>query len=156
MLGDQYQEYELTKSRINLYCENLADVEIELLRTAATMYMNAVPAKKFFPKIGELREIIQIIDRKDEDELSQAQEAWWYVENEIKRVGSYGLPFFDDEITINIVQEMGWERINTVGELEDHRKEFIEKYKKAVWDKKHDLKVKSAKELIGMNRKLLK
>ena len=85
----------------------------------------AVSTAKFLPTIGELREMHHAL--RHSGRLTWA-DAWGKVESEIRRVGSYGAPQFDDELTARVVRMMGWRTLCASEQPSIDRAQFRDMY----------------------------
>ncbi len=85
-----------------VYAKYLADIPVDDLRTVIAQ---AIATCKFPPSIAEIRDTWHNLQHADR--LTWA-EAWDAVQREIRRIGSYSTPRFDDPITAKVVEAMGW------------------------------------------------
>ena len=91
-----------TPQTVVVYAEMLQDIPIVELE----IVVNQVLAEsKFLPAIAELREMHRKLGNINK--ITWA-DAWELVQKEIRRVGSYQLPKFDDELTARVVKAIGW------------------------------------------------
>jgi len=78
-----YPRFELKKETIDVYAELLADIDAELLATAAKQITAEV---KFFPTVAEIRERVLAI-QAERDPIPDAVGAWDELMREVRRVG---------------------------------------------------------------------
>lgn len=114
----------LTEFVINAYWEGLKHLTDDQFISAVNWAINEYEYPKI-PQIAQLRKLFDI----DAKQISEKQA--YIVVNEIKRVGSYGKPIFDDPVTDITVKKMGWQRL--CGTLTDEKinwfvKEFSSLY----------------------------
>ena len=105
-----------------LWCELLRDIDGDTLKTAALQH---VSESKWFPMVSELRDAAAEIVSPDR---KTPVEAWGDVMRQIKRIGSYGIPKFDDDITADVVVDMGWQILCLSEDSTADRARFIQGY----------------------------
>jgi hypothetical protein len=104
ILGDVYPSYQLSSSAIEVYVRLLADIPGLVLEQAA---LDHISRSTFFPSIAELRSAaFSIIDASDP--VPTEYEAWSEVQAEIHRVGHCLPPQFENPITSQVVEQLGW------------------------------------------------
>lgn len=98
-----YPNSQATVETVAQYDRLLSDIPPADLQTVVDQ---AVAECKFLPTVAELRERWHTLAGG----LGQltAGDAWGRVKDEIRRVGSWGTPKFDDPITARVVRNMGW------------------------------------------------
>ncbi len=97
-----YPREQVEPSRLRMYCELLADLEIE---TAMAALRRVVAKSEWFPSVAAIRGecAIAALDAYPEPEL-----AWGEVLSEIRRVGMNREPAFANPHTAAAVDAMGW------------------------------------------------
>lgn len=111
-----------TPQTVVVYTEMLQDISLVELEVV----INQVLAEsKFLPTIAELREMHRKLGNVAK--LTWA-DAWELVQKEIRRVGSYQLPKFDDEVTARVVKSIGWRALCASEEPEIMRAQFRQMY----------------------------
>lgn len=105
-----------------LWCDLLKDLDIDVLKAAAIQH---VATSKWFPTISELRDgAFDIMNPRQQT----AMEAWGEVVRQIRNVGSWGKPKFEDPITGRLVSDIGWINLCHSEMLAADRARFIEAY----------------------------
>jgi len=107
---------------IAVYMRLLKDIPVEDLQTIVDQ---AIATCKFMPTVAELRDIhhgLRHIDR-----LSWT-EGWDTVQSEMRRIGSYGVPKFDDDLTARVVHAMGWKTLCASENAAIDRAQFRDMY----------------------------
>lgn len=105
-----------------VYVKYLADIPVEDLQT---IIGQAIATCKFPPTVAEIRDTwhgLHNIGR-----LTYV-EAWDMVQKEIRRVGSYSKPRFEDAITAQVVSSMGWRELCMSEEPQICRAQFRDMY----------------------------
>ena len=105
-----------------VYAKYLADIPVDDLRTVIAQ---AIATCKFPPTIAEIRDTwhnLQNVGR-----LTWA-DAWDAVQREIRRIGSYSQPRFDDELTERTVKAMGWKALCASDNPGTDRAQFRDMY----------------------------
>lgn len=102
-LFSAYPHTQATVQTIAVYDRLLSDIPSADLQTVVDQ---AIAECKFLPTVAELRERYHALTRT----LGQltATDAWGQVKEEIRRVGSWGLPKFTDPTVAHVVKRMGW------------------------------------------------
>jgi hypothetical protein len=117
-----YPNTEVTKHTTAMYVRLLQDISPADLQTVVDQ---AVATCKFMPTIAELRDMyhgLQHVGR-----LTYV-EAWDMVQKEIRRIGSYSKPRFEDAITAQVVASMGWRELCMSETPEITRAQFRDMY----------------------------
>lgn len=92
-----------SEGTVAMYLRLLRDIPAPQLQTVVDQ---CVAEMKFLPTVAEVREkYLALTERAGE---LAAAEAWGMVKAEIRRVGSWGLPEFDDPQVATVVKQMGW------------------------------------------------
>jgi hypothetical protein len=106
----------------SVYVKYLADIPVEELQTVIAQ---AIGTCKFPPTVAEIRDTwhgLRTIGR-----LTYV-EAWDMVQKEIRRIGSYSKPRFEDAITTQVVASMGWRELCMSETPEISRAQFRDMY----------------------------
>ena len=137
MLGAMAELYghKLTDAQLALYIATMADFPLASVRAAAKTYMRA-PGSKWFPKPGEL---VELIDGNPED---RANQAWLALGEAIRWVGAWKPLVVADRCWAKAVEQVfgGWpEACEARGEMNEptwqaKRKEFASAYR---WHRAH-------------------
>lgn len=121
-LFSAYPNTAVTPETVAMYVRLLSDIPPDELQTVVDQ---AVAMCRFLPTIAELRDMRHSLHNAHR--LTWA-DAWDAVQKEIRRVGSYGLPRFDDELTTRCVQAMGWKAICASENPQTDRAQFRDMY----------------------------
>lgn len=121
-----YAMRDMTREQISdlqiLWVQLLRDIDGDVLKSAALQH---VSESKWFPQIAELRlaaaEIVMPC-------RSTPVEQWGNVLRQIKRIGYYGIPRFDDEATASVVDDIGWRNLCLSEDMTADRARFIQGY----------------------------
>ncbi len=139
-----YPNTEVTPETIAMYMRLLKDIAPEDLQVVVDQ---AIATSKFLPTIAELRDMhhgLRHISR-----LSWV-EAWDSVQREMRRIGSYGVPHFDDELTTRAVRAMGWKTLCASENAMADRAQFRDMYNTLLARVDSDQKLlPQARELAG-------
>lgn len=102
-LFSAYPNSQATVETIAVYDRLLADIPATDLQTVIDQ---CIAECKFLPTVAEIRERYHKLTRT----LGHltATDAWGMVKAEIRRIGSWGTPTFDDPIVAHVVKRMGW------------------------------------------------
>jgi hypothetical protein len=108
VLMQLFAAYPNTKAEdetIAVYLRGLKNMNITV-EELQVVVDQAIATERFLPPISVLREIHRSLTAN----LNQmdGEEAWGLVQSEIRRIGSWGTPRFEDERTAKAVQAMGW------------------------------------------------
>ena len=104
ILGDVYPSFHLSSSAIKVHVRLLVDIPGSVLEQSA---LDHISRSTFFPSIAELRlAAFNIIEASDP--IPTEYEAWSEVQEEIHRVGHCNHAQFDNPITIQVVEQLGW------------------------------------------------
>lgn len=109
-------------SLLDLWIQLLADLDGDTLRVATLKH---VSESKWFPSIAELREQAASILCPNS---KTAIEAWGDVVRAFHNFGQYQTPKFDDEITAEVVRDLGWVELCNSEMPEADRARFIQGY----------------------------
>jgi len=117
-----YPNAPVTEATSAAYERQLADLDYAAAQAAIERLLNTC---RFLPTIAEIREAAT------EMTLGPRRlggEAWGDVNAEVRRVGRYGLPSFEDPLTAEAVRQMGWLSLcDSTNEVAD-RARFVELY----------------------------
>lgn len=102
-LFSAYANAKVDEGTVAVYIRLLADIPPGDLQTVVDQ---AIAECKFLPTVAELRDRYHALTRT----LGQltATDAWGQVKSEIRRIGSWGTPTFDDPVVAKVVRNMGW------------------------------------------------
>ena len=102
-LVSAYPNAQVTVETIAVYDRLLSDIPPADLQAVVDQ---CIAECKFIPTVAEIRERYHALTRS----LGHltASDAWGQVKREIRRIGSWGTPKFDDPITAKVVANMGW------------------------------------------------
>ena len=117
-----YPNTEITKHTTAMYVRLLQDIPPDELQTVVDQ---AVATCKFLPTVAELRDMRYNLARLGAPTWA---DAWDSVQREIRRIGSYGLPQFDDELTARCVRAMGWKALCASENPSTDRAQFRDMY----------------------------
>ena len=124
ILGDVYPSYRLGSSAIEVFVRLLADIPGSVLEQAV---LDHISRSTFFPSIAELRSAtFNIIEASDP--IPTEYEAWSEVQAEIHRVGHCNLPQFDNPITTQVVEQLGWRYLCLSENPVADRAHFVQAY----------------------------
>ncbi len=102
-LFSAYTNSQATAETVAVYGRLLSDIPPADLQTVIDQCLAEC---KFLPTIAEIRERYTALT-KSLGALSAA-EAWGLVTGQIRAIGSWGAPYFDDPLTARVVEMMGW------------------------------------------------
>lgn len=105
-LFSAYANAKIDEGTVAVYMRLLADIPPADLQAVIDQ---CIAECKFLPTVAEIRERWHILTRT----LGQlsAAEAWGQVKAEVRRIGSWGTPKFDDPTVARVVKMMGWNEI---------------------------------------------
>lgn len=113
---------EASTETIAMYVKLLSDIPPLDLQVIVDQ---AVSTARFLPTIGELRETHHNL--RHIGQISWV-EAWGNVGAEMRRIGSYGVPYFEDELTTRVVKMMGWRTLCASEQPSIDRAQFRDMY----------------------------
>lgn len=102
-LVSAYPNSQATRETIAVYDRLLRDIPDTDLQAVVDQ---CIAECKFLPTVAEIRERYHALTRTM-GQLS-ATDAWGIVKSEIRRIGSWGTPTFDDPVIAKVVRNMGW------------------------------------------------
>ena len=124
ILGDVYPSFQLSSSAIEVYVRLLADIPSLILEQSA---LDHISRSTFFPSIAELRSAaFSIIEAVDP--IPTEYEAWSEVQSEIHRVGHRDPPQFDNPLTAQVVEQLGWRYLCLSENPVADRAHFVQAY----------------------------
>jgi hypothetical protein len=88
---------------VAVYLRLLQDIPVGDLQTVVDQ---AIATSRFLPTVAELRDMYRSLTTNVNQ--MDGEEAWGLVQAEIRRIGSWGTPRFEDERVAKAVQAMGW------------------------------------------------
>lgn len=91
-----------------VWLEMLGDLPADLLAAAVRSH---IERSQWLPSVAEIRQAAVRLMRQGSPAQESAIDAWGSVKREVRRVGSYGAPYFVNPITARVVQRMGWREI---------------------------------------------
>jgi hypothetical protein len=123
MLQAAFPAARMTEATVVLYERLLVDLDFEL---ASATIERLICTTKFCPTVSEIRDAAADIALGPS---RSGVEAWGDVGQAIRRVGSYGMPKFEDPLVAECVRMMGWRNL-CLGEAPEHtdRARFCELY----------------------------
>lgn len=122
MLLGAYPHAKSTSSTSQIYETMLADLDVARARAAVS---RLIATSRFLPTIAEIREAAV---ESEHGPLRSGADAWLDVVAEIRRIGVYGAPEFDDALTASIVRRWGWRALcDSTNDAAD-RARFVETY----------------------------
>jgi hypothetical protein len=100
-----YPNTQVSEQTVATYVRLLKDIPEDELQAIVDQ---AIATSKFLPTIAEIRDMRHGL--QNFGQLTYV-EAWDTVLMEIRRIGSYGSPHFDDPLTARVVKSMGWREL---------------------------------------------
>lgn len=102
-LFSAYANAKVDEGTVAVYMRLLRDIPANDLQTVVDQ---CIAECKFLPTVAEIRDRYHALIRT----LGQltATDAWGQVKSEIRRIGSWGTPTFDDPVVAQVVRNMGW------------------------------------------------
>ena len=117
-----YPNVQVGIETVAMYVRLLQDIPPDELQTVVDQ---AVATCRFLPTIAELRDMRHSLQHANR--LTWA-DAWDGVQREIRRIGSYGTPRFDDALTERAVKAMGWKALCASENPATDRAQFRDMY----------------------------
>lgn len=143
VLSASFPNFDLKEQTIQIYCIKLADLDPDLLSTAADMHISS---QKFFPTIAELRGAVASLIERGLNTAS-AIEAWGIVVEKMKTVGNtvdfggYHPDCFADKPLIDkVVKSMGWNELCRTENAIADRARFLQAYEVELSRAREDMK----------------
>lgn len=121
-LFSAYPGSKATLETVAMYDRLLADIPDDELQAAIDQ---TVSTSEFLPTIAKIRDLhfrLQHISA-----LGWA-DSWDLVQKEMRRIGSYGMPVFNDELTTRVVKAMGWKALCASENAATDRAQFRDMY----------------------------
>jgi hypothetical protein len=109
MLAAAYPAWRPTEETLRLYARLLEPFEAELARTTAMELIYS--GREFAPPIGALAEAITINHHRRAGQYLSPEEAWAEVAEQIRSVGFYRQPKFDNRTLERAVAALDWGEI---------------------------------------------
>jgi hypothetical protein len=122
MLVAAYPNAKTCASTSQVYETMLADLDAAVARAAVT---RLIATSRFMPTIAEVREAAA---EAVSGPVRSGADAWLDVVGEIRRIGIYGSPRFDDALVASIVLRWGWRALCDSPNEASDRARFIETY----------------------------
>jgi hypothetical protein len=149
-LFSAYPHVQATPETIAVYMRLLKDIAPDDLQTIVDQ---AIATCKFLPTVAELRDMHHGLQRTA---LPSWVDGWDSVQSEIRRIGSYGVPHFDDPLTAKVVHSMGWRTLCLSETASIDRAQFRDMYTALVSRQDYDQKLlPQARELAARNSGLM-
>lgn len=98
-----YPNSRIEEATVAVYVRLLSDIPPSELQTVVDQ---AIVECTFLPTVAELRQRHRALTHTLL--APTAADGWGEVEREIRRIGRYGTPHFDDPLTARVVAMMGW------------------------------------------------
>ncbi|WP_301860965.1 hypothetical protein [uncultured Megasphaera sp.] len=96
----------LTKDRVRLYVEHLADIDPQILSNTVS---KIIRTEERMPSIAVIRNMAQqAIEIASGTQQMDADEAWGMVQRKIMSIGQYCKPTFEDDVLTETVDHLGW------------------------------------------------
>lgn len=112
---------------IAMYLRLLRDIPAVELQIVVDQ---CVAEMKFLPTVAEIREKhLSLTHRAGE---LAAAEAWGMVTQEIRRIGSWGTPVFDNPTVAQVVKQMGWRELCMSENPGVDRAQFMRMYEQLI------------------------
>lgn len=122
-LAAGFSNGQMSDETVAVYARLLQDIPPADLQTVVDQCLAEC---KFLPTIAEIRERY-IALTKSLGALSAA-EAWGLVTGQIRAIGSWGAPEFDDPLTARVVEMMGWRELCQSENQMADRAQFMRMY----------------------------
>jgi hypothetical protein len=113
---------ELERNRVAIYCECLADLDVEDVEDALR---RLIAVSKWWPSVAEIREEVAMLAVAD---LPEPELAWAEVLRAVARDGAYRAPCFEHEEIAEAVRAIGWRDICLEANVTSTRARFIDAY----------------------------
>ena len=107
---------------LDIWKQTLADIDSNVLKASALQHISE---SKWFPSVAELRDAAAEIMTPNR---TTPVEQWGEVLRQMKHVGYYGVPYFADETTSEVVSDMGWRNLCLSEDGTADRARFIQGY----------------------------
>lgn len=115
----------IDKNLIKIYCEMLNDLPLKGFNRACK---DCIATGKFFPTIAEIRERANQYNDKLQG-IPTSEEAWEEVQDQIRKVGSYGKPTFSHKLVRRALDTVGgWEHVCVEASIDIIRSQYIKIY----------------------------
>jgi len=123
LLTSAYPNFEPRPETVEVYVQMLQDLPANVLFAAVHQ---CIAECRFFPTVAEIRERARAI--QPAAQIPSAAEAWEEVMREVRRVGYYGVPAFENPITARVVKALGWREICMSENVVADRAHFMRMY----------------------------
>ena len=117
-----YPNSQATDQTVGMYLRLLKDIPVAELQVVVDQ---AIAESEFLPTIARLREMHRKLDNVGR--LTWA-DAWELVQKEVRRIGVYQAPKFNDPITVRVVATIGWRNICASEQPDTVRAHFRQMY----------------------------
>lgn len=141
-LASLYPSTQIGKSTIGAYVSMLKDVPLGILQAAVDQIS---VESRFFPTVAEIRERVLMLQIPD---LANGMTAWGDVKKAFARYGFYRTPKFDNPITAEAVDRMGWKELCCSENPEADRAHFARIYDDLVKRSIQDAKLLPASRML--------
>jgi lysophospholipid acyltransferase (LPLAT)-like uncharacterized protein len=121
-LFSSYPNTKIEPATVAVYVRLLQDIPPADLQTIVDQ---AIATSEFLPTIAKLRDTWHAMNHADQ--ITWA-DAWDAVMAEMRRIGSYGSPHFEDELTARVVKSMGWKALCASENTQTDRAQFRDMY----------------------------
>lgn len=118
-----YANTQVTPELVAVYTRILSNIPPDDLQVVVDQ---CIAECKFMPTVAEIRERYTALTRSLA--ALSAAEAWGLVTGEIRRIGSWGAPQFDDPLTARVVEMMGWRELCQSENQMADRAQFMRMY----------------------------
>lgn len=124
LVSAAYPNFDLKPETVKVYLKLLSDLPDDLLEEASLAH---IAQSAFFPTVAELRTAaFELLECQNPHPAGLV--AWSEVEDQIRRVGYTGQPFFPQPMTAQIVRAMGWQNLCRSENLVADRAHFLTAY----------------------------
>ena len=127
VLAAAYPRFELPQATVEIYCRLLVDLDFDTLKAAT---LQCATIHKFFPTVAEIRAAAVELQTMAEGIPGEA-EAWGEVINQLRIVGSYGVPEFSHPLIVQVVRQLGWINLCMSENQPADRARFMDAYSDA-------------------------
>jgi hypothetical protein len=125
-VGVAFYERTIGPEVVVAYWEALKGYRVDQLVAALRKHVCSTGRCRFFPKPGDLIELI------DGSSVAAAAQMWQQVDEKIRSSGRYVSVCFEDPVTAQVIEEMGgWTSVCSSETERDHdfkRQEFVKRY----------------------------
>jgi hypothetical protein len=132
MLSGAFPGAAMSEATTRVYEEFLEDIDSQ---AGAAAVRRLITTSKFLPTIAEIRAMAADITHGP---TRSSEEAWGDVVAEIRRVGIYGIPRFEDPLAAYAVERLGWRSLCESSHDSADRARFCELYGRAAQRQRQD------------------